>query len=446
LSSEPDSTSEARGKENYYLWKYAPYARNCNFLRTINDPIHIIAPHLTNLWKVGQRITSVVADGAGTTPPEFVTFADSVQGHNPTAFYAFIVSKDYNSTQQGYTVTVNGNQLPPPGGYSYYVLDLNSRHLIPTTNNIVFHTVLKPGEGRLFRFILGAVPADDDEDALPWAPNPYNGSRWSTLLVADPDIVFYKSGQQPGTEVQFTEGDTVVLSATVYNLGFASQTDTVKFYLGDPLDGGTLLGASSVTVSGLSVYDTLPKCTTATYNWATNGNTALGPHDINVILKGATSSAHNLLWLNAEDYATKVNNNPWDMTEEIMWDDISSYPFFMNLTDSISGVWEGTTNNMPPFQNPELHFKVTDSIDASKYKVMKFRIYTNQSDSVTVRWSPQQPGGVPGMQIINAGWTEMTFDLGAVMGWGGKIADFYLKFPTLTNRKIRLAWAKLTTR
>ena len=195
------------------------------------------------------------------------------------------------------------------------------------------------------------------------------------------------------------------------------------------------------------MYDTLPKYETVTYSWATDGNTALGPHDINVILKGATSSAHNLLWLNPEDYATKVNYNPWDMTESMMWDDIVSYTNFTDLTDSISGVWEGTTNIMPPPSNPELHFRVTDSIDASKYKVMKFRIYTNQFDSVTVRWSPQQPGGVPGFQRINAGWTEMTFDLGACMGWGGKVADFYLQFSSLlSGRKIRLAWAKLTTR
>lgn len=445
--NRPDTTGPRRW-ENYYLWKYAPYARNWNFMRSINDPLHIIAPHLPDLWKVGQRITSVVADGGVPTYVEYVTFADSVQGHNPTAFYAFIVNKDFNSTQRGFTVTVNGSQLPqPPIGQRYYVLDLNSRHLIPSTGNIVFHTVLKPGEGRLFRFIIGPLPTGEGGTlaALPVVPNPYNGSKWSTLLVTDPDISFYKSGQQPG-EVQFTEGDTVVLQAVIYNLGFANKSDSVKFYRGDPLAGGTYLGGSYVTVPALSIYDTLPKSVTVTVNWITNGSTALGPHDINVILKGATSSAHQLLWLNAEDYATKVNNNPWDMTEDPLYPDISSYAGFTALTDSISGAWEGETfTDITPY--PELHFRITSPIDASKYKLFKCRIYSNQNDSCTVRWYPQQPGGVPGMVNLPGNtWTEVTIDLGGLLGWGGSVTDFYLKFASMDGRKIRLAWAKLTTR
>jgi hypothetical protein len=448
LGQAPNPDSSQRGKEAYFFWKYAPYARNWNFMRTINDPVKIIAPHLPDLWKVGQRITSVIPDAGVSANPEYVTFADSVQGHNPTAFYAFIVSKDFNSTQRSYIVTVNGSHLPqPPIGQRYYVLDLNSRHLIPSSGNIVFHTVLKPGEGRLFRFIIGPQPAGGGGAGAPLAlpvPNPYNGSMWSTLLVTDPDISFYKSGQ--GSSVQFTEGDTVVLSAKVYNLGFSAKSDTVKFYIGDPLSGGVFLSKSYVTVPALSPDDTLPKFVTVTYNLVTNSSTPLGPKDINVFLKGASSSAHSLLWLNAEDYATKVNYNPWDMTEEFMWQDIVSSPSFIDLTDSISGAWEGTTI-VDLMQNPELHFKITNPIDASKYQAMQFRILSSDSDSCTVRWSPQQPGGVPGMTLLPAKeWKEVTISLGAYLGWGGSVTDFYLQFPKIAGRKIRLSWAKLTTR
>jgi len=451
LGQAPNPDSSQRGKEIYNLWKYAPYARNWNFLKTINDPLHIITPHLRNIWKVGQRITSVVADTAGgqfTKNPEYVTFADSVQGHNPTAFYAFIVNKDFNSTQRGFTVTVNGNGLPtPPSGRRYYVLDLNSRHLIPSTGNIVFHTVLKAGEGRLFRFIIGLPPSGGGMEPLAAiaAPNPYNGSMWSTLLVTDPDISFWKSTPS-GANVQFTEGDTVVLQALVYNLGFSAKSDTVKFYIGDPLSGGTFLGKSYVTVPALSPDDTLPKYVTVTYNWVTNSSTPLGPKDINVFLKGASSSAHSLLWLNAEDYATKVQNNPWDMTEDPLNPDISSYAGFTSLTDSISGVWEGVTfTDITPY--PELHFRITSPIDANKYKMLKFRVFSNQNDSVTVRWSPQMPPpSFPGMTFLSAGqWKEIAINL-ADYNWSGSVTDFYLKFDTPDSRKIRLAWAKLTTR
>jgi hypothetical protein len=451
LPNPPDSTVGERGKENYNLWKSAPYARNWNFMKTINDPLRTITPHLPDLWKVSQRITSVVPDAGVSTSPEYVTFADSVLNHPPTAFYAFIVSKDFNSTQRSYIVTVNGSQLPqPPIGQRYYVLDLNSRHLVSSTGNIVFHTVLKPGEGRLFRFIIGPQPAGGGGAGAPLAPpvpNPYNGSMWSTLLVTDPDVSFYKSGQQPG-QVQFTEVDTVVLSAVVYNLGFSAKSDTVKFYIGDPLSGGTFLGKSYVTVPALSPDDTLPKYVTVTYNWVTNSSTPLGPKDINVFLKGASSSAHSLLWLNAEDYATKVNNSPWDMTETKPNQDIASYTSFVNLTDSISGVWEGMTNTMPP-PPPTLHFRLASLIDASKYKTMQFRIFSDQAESVTVRWYPLN-GDAPGMNYLPPSqWQVVTVKLGDCSGWSGLVTDFFLQFPSTggtNNCKIRLAWAKLTTR
>jgi len=453
LGTKPNPYSSAKGWENYYKWKYAPYARNWDSLKSINNELHIIAPHLRYLWRVGQRITSVVPDAGTSARPEYVTFADSTQGHNPTAFYAFLVSKDFNSPQQGYLVSVNASKLPPPGVSRYYVLDLNSRHLIPYTGSIVFHTVLKPGEGRLFRFIIGPPPPGEGMGALAAsaAPNPYNGSMWNTLLVTDPDLSFqkYPTGGFP-PNVQFTEGDTVVLSAKVYNLGFANQTDSVLFYQGDPLAGGTPLGGSYVTVPGLSTTDTLVKTVTVNVNWITNSSTAptaLGPHDINVILKGAASSAHSLLWLNAQDYATTVNLSPWNMDETKPNQDIVSSPHFMNLTDSISSCWEGTTNNMPPFKNPELHFRLASSIDASKYKVLTFRIFSDQADSVKVRWSPQQPGGTPGWTLLPAyQWQVVTVNLGGFLSWGGSVTDFYLQFPTTANRKIRLAWAKLTMR
>jgi len=454
LGIKPNPNSGPKGWENYYLWKYAPFARNWNFLKTINEPLHIIAPHLRNIWKVGQRITSVAPDTAGgqfTKNPEYVTFADSVQNHPPTAFYAFIVSKDFNSTQRGFTVTVNGSQLPqPPIGQRYYVLDLNSRHLIPSTGNIVFHTVLKPGEGRLFRFIIGPVPPGGGGAGAPLAPpvpNPYNGSMWSTLLVTDPDISFRKSGET-APRVQFTEGDTVVLSATVYNLGFANKTDSVKFYLGDPLAGGTFLGGSSVTVPALSGNDTLSKSVTVSYNLVTNSSTPLGPKDFNVFLKGASSSAHSLLWLNAEDYATKVNNSPWDMAETKPNQDIASYTSFVNLTDSISGVWEGSTYTMPP-PPPTLHFRLASPIDASKYKVMQFRIFSDKAESVTVRWYPLN-GTSPGMYYLPPSqWQVVTINLVNSSGWSGSVTDYFLQFLSTegtNNCKIRLPWAKLTTR
>jgi hypothetical protein len=43
-------------------------------------------------------------------------------------------------------------------------------------------------------------------------------------------------------------------------------------------------------------------------------------------------------------------------------------------------------------------------------------------------------------------WQEVTVDLGSLMSWGGSVTDFYLQFPKIANKKIRLSWAKLTTR
>lgn len=100
---------------------------------------------------------------------------------------------------------------------------------------------------------------------------------------------------------------------------------------------------------------------------------------------------------------------------------------------------------MPP-EYPELHFRLGCPIDANKYNQFQCRIYTNQADSCTVRWYPQQVGQLPGMAYLPPGWKVVTIPLGLYSGWGGTVTDFYLKFPGISAQKIRLAWAKLTTR
>ncbi|MFQ5905580.1 MAG: hypothetical protein ACE5JA_03320 [bacterium] len=452
LATRPeDSTNYHKYLEDFYQWKYAPYARNYNALGEISNQLHTIGQELLNLWKT-QSIAIIDPDSSGIVPPEIVTFSP-VQSPDR---YLFFVNKDFQHTEMGFTVkiarydTLNGADFivpVPPHLQSPYILDLSERHLIDRTLGpiyVSFHVTLGAGEGKLVRLMQGTEMAD--------------------AMVADPDIEFRLVESNVPSEApqyEFTEGDTIRLSAKVYNLGFVPiENLSVSFYRGH-VNSGILMDTVMISLPPLTPGDTIPAVDTATIDWWTY-HWHISPHNINVLLtpaedmleKAGNNQANMALVIHPEDYATGVVHDPWDMNERVVVEpgepstaDIDSFKDFLETPDSISGVWEAKTVT----GLPKAYLHVTDPIDGSKHNQLVIRFYNVMAATgggyLKVGWlNTDMTSGADSAWYDYNEWSVNDFDFSENPDWKDKqIAALWVRPSPLANQLFKLAWVKLTT-
>jgi hypothetical protein len=373
--------------------------------------------------------------------------------------YLFFVNKDLKHLEMGFTVKIltSGTsdyediEAPVPEYLqSAYILDLSERHLISRwmePGYIVFHTVLGAGEGKLVRLVAGTETAD--------------------AMMADPDVEFrLVSGNSISTAPRsiFAEGETLELSARVYNLGFnAVDICTVGFY-DRRVSPQRLIGNAVVNLPALAGNDTLPALVTGKVTSSTLSQ-AVTPHDIKVRLgipqsiqeRGGNNDAHMTLLVQAQDYATKVVQNPWDMTErqgpgQPATPDIDSFKYFVETPDSISGVWEAKT---VVGGTPDIFLHVTSPIVGSKYNQLSLRFLDCSSTPgptfLKVSWlNTDVTSGSDSVSYERGVWNVEHFDFSGTSGrpdWRGKqVRAVWVRPRLLPGSPIRVAWAKLTTK
>lgn len=450
-----DSLSYHKYLEHLYQWKYAPYARNYNALGEVNNQLHIIGNELLNLWKTQSLAVIIWPDSSGIVPPEVVTFSPT----DTIDKYLFFVNKDLRHSEMGFTVKImrydslNGEEFAvplPPHLRSAHVLDLSERHLISRTVGpvyITFRMVLGAGEGKLVRLVEGTEAGD--------------------AMLADPDVRFYLvEGGAASTVPQheFTEGDTIRLYATVYNLGFSPLNNlSVSFYDGH-VDPSNLIRTKVVNLPALDTRDTLPAMAIASWDWYAS-DTLISVHDINVqaVASGPgeereeNNHGHMALLIHPEDYATAVVGDPWDMTEkqvqtpgEPSTADIDSFQDFTETPDSISGVWEAEISTLISQPDPKVYLHLPDSIDGSKYNQFSVRftqIPSTGEGYVKIGWlaSDMTSGSDSALYTFNQ-WNIEEFDWSNNAAWVNKqISTLWVHPDTVAGTQFRLAWVKLTT-
>jgi hypothetical protein len=441
--------------QDYYQWKYAPYARNYNAIGEINNQLHIIGTKLLGLWDADSvaRITpDTVYDSvvdSSILPPEIVTFSPV----NSSDRYLFFVNKDLTHSEWGFTVEIarydslDGLKPVPSSLQSAYILDLSERHLVQGelgNKYITFHAVLGTGEGKLVRLMRGNEAAD--------------------AMVADPDIEFrliHGTGVNEKPQYVFTEGDTIRLSARIYNLGFYPLDSLeIKFYDGHRIPAN-LMGVDTVSLPALDPQSAAPGDTLASILWVSSHDD-MSPHNITVfadepiVSPSADNEANMALLIEPQDYATAVVHNPWDMTErqgpgQPSTPDIDSFKYFVETPDSISGVWEAKTSGMPP--NPTIYLHVTSPIDGSKYDLLSARFIQDPGADTTAKgylkigWLSTT--GIPGSDSIRYAfgkWNVGELNLSLNPLWNGhQIARLWLRSAPLPNRYFKLAWVRLRT-
>jgi hypothetical protein len=308
---------------------------------------------------------------------------------------------------------------------------------------ITFRDTLGAGEGKLVRLMQGTEGGD--------------------AMVADPDIEFeVTGGSGPSAAPQhvFTEGDSIKVSATIYNLGFSTlDTVVVKFYDGhkDPLN---LLKADTISLPTLGIASTAPADSVASFIWSTS-HSDIAPHNITVFVEEPLPSAANTgnneanmaLLILPEDYATAVGDDPWDMTEtaggpgQPSTADIDSFQGFVETPDSISGVWEAKTTT----DSARIFLHLADTIDGSKHNQFSVRLIQDPGSSgqayLKIGWrTAMGPLGEDSLRYYVGDWDVQELGLDMNPMWHDhQIASLWVRPVPAKDKIFKLSWVKLTT-
>jgi len=229
----------------------------------------------------------------------------------------------------------------------------------------------------------------------------------------------------------------------------------------------SLAGADTVTLPALSVSDTLPAKVRASFDWITK-DSLISPHDMHVVLgppddatsDGANNNEANMtLLIHPADYATEILGDPWDMTERISISpgqlstaDIDSVKNLTETSDSISGVWEGRTTPDTVTGEPNIYLHVGGSINGSKYNQFSVRFLQDPDMTgqgyLKVGWLTTAGTPYADSVLYDFGhWNIKEFDFSGKVGWTGNfIRSLWIRPAPMSERRIKVAWTKLTTK
>jgi len=438
-----------RNQENYLLWKYAPYGRLWRSMRGALGQIAVVAPRISGLeWWDGHEDDALIESPLPLpeiwTPPEIKVFTDSTE----SACCLFYVNRQCRDDSARYTISLDEGDFPN-GTLTEFVLDHSRRFLIPVDEFhgiYSFQDTLAAGQGRLVEFVDPPLDAD--------------------IRIAAPDV----SALSPGTAIEvhdfsFTAGETVEIRAAFYNLG-TEEAEEVLVSCTD-LTAEELLDADTLDFDGLSTDGWSCDSRRATFLWETRPGD-IGVHVLEFRAEPVDGEADTLdnatraiFLIEPRDYAATVLENPWDMTEDGEdppdWYtsdviDLVGWETGGSLTDSISGMFEGTVAD--PSETNRLHLRVgrNDPIDPTLFGMLSLAgIAPDRPLSVYVGWRNEEESSYVVDTGLDVGteWAEIgSVDLDALSeNWAeADIESFWLEFRSGSElaSSVRLGWIRLT--
>ena len=344
LPSRPISVpGDERNKENYLLWKFAPYGRLWNSVRRTFGSIAQVAPELSiiNWWEDYQDEAIISYDGS--TPSDFRTpqikvFTDDSEEN----CYLYYFNRFCRADDNPFEVVVTSTDFPGSPPFSEYALDHSRRYIIEGSfarpSTYTFLDTLDAGEARLLQMFDESEGLDAD------------------VRITDPDVsaILPAKGDTLIDNRSYV-GENVDILARFYNMGTESQTN-IWVYLYDE-SNDEKLDSTRISFDGLSTDTcwTVDR-TDVIFDW-TPTRSDIGVHVLNVYADTwleepdpNDNSAQLVFVVDPLDFATEKRDDPWDMTEATTsipdWhtNDISAIDGLWKatgFTDSISGMFEG---------------------------------------------------------------------------------------------------------
>ncbi|MCK5785893.1 MAG: hypothetical protein KAH54_04955 [Candidatus Sabulitectum sp.] len=389
LPSRPTTTGE-KEREDYLEWKFAPYARLWNSVRSTFGQIARVAPELSRLWwwfDDDHYADASIAYNATPEPqyfadPHIRVFTDSTESD----CYLFYVNRFCRADNNPFAISVNASDFPRETEFSEYALD-HSRRFLVEGNEVMgiysFLDTLDAGEARLLQMF--------DDDGLA-----------ADIRITDPDLFpILPAKGDTLTDYRSVQGETVDILARFYNMGTGSL-NRVQVYLRDDTEG-IMLDTAEVSFNGLTT-DSCWQCDRddAILSWDTR-TADLGVHRLRVYTEDITNepdtednTARLVYIIDPADYATEILNDPWDMTEASSsppaWktNDIDSLlGWGSTFSDSINGMFEGTVSDDSLTTNRiYLHMPADTSewIDGSTYNQFSLIGKSQRPALVTLCW------------------------------------------------------------
>ncbi len=450
-----------RNKERYLLWKFAVYARLWNSAKKTFGDIARVAPELSGLWwwydddnydKADISYNGLIIHDYFATP-EIKVFTDSTA----TDCYLYYMNRFCRANNIPFEITIDSRDFDPTNiNISEYALDHSRRVLVEGSFAIpsayTFLDTLDAGEARLLQMF-------DDDDGLD-----------ADVRITDPDL-FVVLAADSDTLSNYSSYDSVAVDvvARFYNMGTESL-DSIEVYLTN-LTTDELIAKDTISFSGLSTDSCYkPDVATAIFSW-TPGYDDIGANILEVSTQiianepdPSDNSATLVYLVKPIDYATKVLDDPWDMTEATTnkpdWytNDIDSLTGCWDnsaFTDSVSGMFEGALTN-PTYSNG-MYLNTgsgsSDYIDANRYINLSLAGMSETRTLITVHWLDSQDSTgyitlTTASDTLRAVAADLgPWDLSELSGsWTGDIKKLWLVFNGAGNLStdIRIGWVKLT--
>jgi hypothetical protein len=442
----------AKADEARYEWWFEPYGRLWNSMRGTFAQMARVAPELAGLWWwEGYEEEASVGYGGSTMPmlfsePHIRVFTDSTE----TDCYLFYVNRHCRSNGTPFEIVYDTSNLPSGIDCGDRVLDHSRRFVMDGVESprgvFTFLDTLDAGQARLLQLFDVNEGLDAD------------------IRITSPDVWTMDSCTDDTTGVlRNTHRETIDIIARFYNMGTESAGD-VEVTAFDLTDGVSL-GREYLEFDGLATGSgSCRRCDfdDAIFNWDTD-TASIGPHIIRLRADRIPSEPDTLdntvlvtFLLDPADYATKVGEDAWDMTETGFeaWktDDIGSVMGWTSFTDSISGMFEGEVRSDSSASN-RLYLKLdgTTDIDGNIYNQVSLAcISLDAACDVIVGWKDTTggSGSTTLCEDLSAGeWEEIgPVDLSDF--WSHKtIEELWLRFEfsgNIHNRPVRIGWVKLT--
>jgi hypothetical protein len=441
LASRP-TTSGARAQQDYLEWKFAPYGRLWNSMRETLSEIAWIAPELSGLWWLDGtgHLGAVEIDWPDTcwAGPQCRVFT----GGDDDTLYIFYLNRCCRDSVHIFDIGFTHDDLPFPSGYA---LDHGRRVIIPREeldeDLFYFTDTLEAGQARLLQLIGSEVPTD--------------------LRITRPDVTAGIGPAVPGHDLEFTVGDTVIVQATVYNMGTEGIEDVPVSLTDVTPDIHVLIGRDTLSFDGLSLDGYETDDATAEFRWvpSTPGVYRMQIEVTSVPEEPETqdNTTAALFLIEPRDYSTEVRGDAWDMTEatgiQPAWktDDVEGEAGWAAFTDSIGGMLEGEIDE-DSLQNNRLYLAIPAQsgrwIDAEVFDHLSLAVKLDRACDLYFGWETENDArGSCFVEELAAGWSRY-----APIDLGGSVPDSLLKTAWLSFRPeqddanliVRIGWVKLT--
>ena len=446
-----------RDREEYLLWKFKPYARLWNSMRSSIGQIATIAPELSGLWWWNSYEDEASIEYEGAFPwnyfrsPQIKLFKDSTE----STCYLFYVNRFCRANNIPFEIVYRSSDLPSGIDYGDRVLDHSRRFIMEGMENpagtFSFLDTLDAGQARLIQLI-------DSEEGLD-----------ADVRITKPDIWMISPAGNNTAVLRNIAGETVSIIARFYNMGTEGKRN-VHATLYDVTCEGFIDTTEYLNFAGLSMQsNSCRRCDSddAVFLWETDADD-IGVHILEVraaTWNGEPDSTDNtvrvVFQIEPRDYATSVLDDAWDMTEanpcSVAWhtyDIWSLIGWTSSFGDSVSGMFEGSMIN-PSASNAMKLRRGSDStqwIDTSIYHNLSLAGRADETLDIKLYWIDEhnQEHNIDIGEDLTSDWAEIgPVDLNNIsLLWNDeKAKEIWLEFRNNSRAipvPVRIGWIRLT--